>query len=67
MKLNKTASMDSDQEKMMNSMSKMMIVMISIASFTISTGITLYWITNSGFTIIQNLLVKRRGNDVSVI
>lgn len=67
MKLNKTASMDSEQAKTMNIMSNMMIVMISIASFTISTGITLYWISNSGFTIIQNLLVKRRKNDVKVI
>lgn len=67
MKLNKTASMDASQESTMKMMTNMMIVMISIASFTISTGITLYWITNSGFTIVQNLLVKRRKNDVKVI
>lgn len=67
MKLNKTASMDSEQEKTMNMMSNMMIVMISFASFSISTGITFYWIANSAFTIIQNLLVKRRKNDVRVI
>ena len=67
MKLNKTASMDSEQEKTMNMMSNMMIIMISIASFSISTSITLYWIANSTFTIIQNLLVKRRKKDVRVI
>lgn len=43
MKLNKTASMDASQESTMKMMTNMMIVMISIASFTISTSITLYW------------------------
>lgn len=63
MKLNKTASMDGDQAKTMNMMTNIMIVMISIASFTISTGITFYWITNNAFTIVQNLLVKRRSKN----
>ncbi|MBE6149608.1 MAG: YidC/Oxa1 family membrane protein insertase [Firmicutes bacterium] len=45
-----------DQMKMMNNIS---VVMISITSFSISTGVALYWIINSGFTIVQNLLVKR--------
>lgn len=67
MKLNKTASMDSEQAKTMGMMTNIMIVMISIASFTISTGITLYWISNSAFTIVQNLLVKGRKKDVKVI
>jgi len=66
-KLNKTATVDPEQAKTMNMMMNMMIVMISFASFTISTGITLYWIANSGFTIIQNLLVKRSSKDVKVI
>lgn len=67
MKLNKTASIDKEQAQTMKMMTNMMIVMISIASFTISTGITLYWITNSTFTIVQNLLVKRRKLDVKVV
>lgn len=62
MKLNKTAAMSAEQENQMKMMTNMMIVFIGIASFTISTGIALYWITNSTFTIIQNLLVKRRKN-----
>ena len=66
-KLNKTASMDKEQAKTMNMMSNMMVIMISLASFTISTGIMIYWIANSTFTIIQNLLVKRRKEDVRVI
>lgn len=58
-KMNQTASMGSEQEKSMKMTTNIMIVFISIASFSISTSITLYWIFNSGFTIFQNLLVKR--------
>lgn len=66
-KLNSTASMSSDQEKQMKMMSNISIIFISIASFTISTGIALYWIFNSGFTILQNLLVKRSKKNANVI
>ena len=58
-KMNQTASMGSEQEKSMKMTTNIMIVFISIASFSISTSIALYWIFNSGFTIFQNLLVKR--------
>ncbi len=58
-KMNKTASMNSDQAKSMKMTTNVMVVFIVIASFSISTSIALYWIFNSGFTIIQNLLVKR--------
>ena len=59
-KLNGVASMSKDQEKQMKMMTNIMIVVISITSFSLPTGIGLYWIFNSGFTIFQNLLVKRR-------
>ena len=59
-KLNAGASMSSEQEKQMKMMNNMMIIFISIASLSLSTGIALYWIANSGFTIIQNLIVKRK-------
>ena len=58
-KLNKTASMSSEQEKSMKMTTNIMIIFIIVASFSISTSIALYWIFNSGFTIAQNLLVKR--------
>lgn len=58
-KLNKGASMGADQAKQMNMMSNIMLVIIVFTSFSMSTAIILYWITNSAFTIIQNLLVKR--------
>lgn len=63
-KLNKTASIDNEQAKTMGMMMNMMIVMISIASFTVSTGIALYWIINNAFTIAQNLIVKRSEKNV---
>ena len=66
-KLNSTASISGEQEKQMKMMTNMSIIMISIASFTISTGIALYWIFNSGFTILQNLLVKRRKKNDNII
>ena len=66
-KLNSTASMSEEQEKQMKMMMNISVVFISIASFTMSTGIELYWIFNSGFTIIQNLLVKRRGKNANII
>ena len=66
-KLNSTASMNKDQEQQMKMMMNMSVVFITIASFTMSTGIELYWIFNSGFTIIQNLLVKRRVKNANII
>ena len=58
-KLNSGASMNPDQEKQMKYMMYSMMLMIVIMSFSMSTAIIIYWITNSTFTIIQNLLVKR--------
>lgn len=66
-KLNSTAGISSDQEKQMKMMTNISVILISVASFTISTGIALYWIFNSGFTILQNLLVKRRKKNDNVI
>lgn len=63
-KLNSGASMSKEQEKQMKMMSKISVIMISIASITMSVGIELYWIFNSGFTIVQNLLAKRKKKNV---
>lgn len=59
-KLNSGVSMNPEQEKQMKIMTYIMISIISLASITLPTGIGLYWIFNSGFTICQNLIVKRR-------
>lgn len=57
-KLNQSGTQVGDQEKQMQKMMKFMIVFISIISFNLSTGIGLYWIFNSIFTILQNLFFK---------
>ena len=57
-KMNKN-QMTGDQAKQMNMMFNIMIIMIFVTSFSMSTAIIIYWITNSLFTIIQNLIVKR--------
>ncbi len=58
-KLNSGASMTPEAEQQMKMMSNISIILIGFASISMSAGIELYWITNSTFTIIQNLLVKR--------
>ncbi len=58
-KLNSGAAMSEEQAKQMKSMSNIMVIIMTITAFSISTGIAIYWITSNIFTIIQNLLVKR--------
>ncbi len=58
-KLNSGASMNNEQAKQMKYMTIFMIIMIVIMSFSMSVAIVIYWITNSTFTIVQNLIVKR--------
>jgi len=50
-----------DQQKQMKTVMNIMIIMIFVMSFTLSSAIVIYWIANSAFTIIQNLLVKKAG------
>ena len=58
-KLNSGANMGADQAKKMKTMMNIMMILIVFTSFSMSTAIIIYWITNSSFTIGQNLLVKR--------
>lgn len=58
-KLNSNATMNNDQAKQMKMMTNIMMIVIFFTSFQMSTAIIIYWITNSTFTIIQNLIVKR--------
>lgn len=57
-KMNKTG-VAGDQAKQMNMMFNIMVVMIFITSFSMSTAIIIYWVTNSVFSVLQNLLIKR--------
>lgn len=65
-KLNSTAAPVGEQQSLMKNMTTFSVIMISIASTTISSGIALYWIVNSSFTIVQNLLVKRRKKNANI-
>ncbi|MDD2180823.1 MAG: YidC/Oxa1 family membrane protein insertase [Bacilli bacterium] len=64
-KMNKTIYSSPEQEKQMKLTTNIMVVMISILSFNLTTGIGLYWIFNSGFTIVQNLIVKGSRKNVT--
>lgn len=58
-KLNSGANTSGEQAKQMKTMMNIMMILIVFTSFSMSTAIIIYWITNSSFTIVQNLLVKR--------
>lgn len=45
-------------------MSIFMTVFVLFVSFRLSSAIAIYWSISSGFTILQNILVKRGNNDV---
>lgn len=63
-KLNSGAAMSREQEAQMKSMTNMMVIFMTIAAFSISTGIAIYWTVSNLFTIAQNLLVKRGKKNV---
>lgn len=47
------------QQKQMKMMTGFMLVFISIASFSLPTAIALYWVVTNGFSVVQNLIMKR--------
>jgi YidC/Oxa1 family membrane protein insertase len=57
-----TAGTDPNQQKQMKLMSNMMVIFIGFMSFQLPTSIALYWIISSGFTIVQNMLLKKKGS-----
>lgn len=48
-----------EMERQMQLTLKFMIIMISIASFSLPTAIALYWIVTNGFVVIQNFIFKK--------
>ena len=56
---NMNVSGDVEQAKQMKMMSTFMIVFISMVSFSLPTSIALYWIVSNGFTVVQNLILKK--------
>ena len=59
-KLNKTAPTPSTTDVNPNTMLNMMLVMIVFMSLNFSVAISLYWIASTLFTIIQNLIVRKK-------
>ena len=60
MKLNGTQATDNSNPAAASTKMTMniMVVVITISSFQLSTAIGLYWVTSSLFTVIQNLIAK---------
>ena len=52
-------ALSSEQAAQMKQMNLFMVVFMTIASFSISSGIAIYWVTSNLFTIFQNLIMKR--------
>lgn len=59
------AAMNSNPEmqKQMSMMPKIMVVMIVMTSFSLSTALAFYWITTYAFIAIQTYIFKRLGQD----
>jgi membrane protein insertase Oxa1/YidC/SpoIIIJ len=49
----------SEMESQMQFTLKFMIIMISIASFSLPTAIALYWIVTNAFVVLQNIIFKK--------
>lgn len=56
----KTLKDQTAQGMNMKSTLYIMLALITYSSFTIASGVGIYWITSNLFTIIQNLLVERK-------
>ena len=54
---------NSDQDKQMGLMMKVMIIFISFASLSLPTALGLYWIVTNGFMIVQNFFIKKTSVD----
>ncbi len=52
-------NVNSEMERQMQMTLKFMIIMISIASFSLPTAIALYWVVTNGFIVLQNFIFKK--------
>lgn len=55
----KQTGTNSEMERQMQFSLKFMIILISVASFSLPTAIALYWIVTNGFVVIQNFIFKK--------
>lgn len=56
----KTLKDQTTQGMNMNTTIYFMLALITYSSFTIASGVGIYWITSNLFTIVQNLIVERK-------
>ena len=56
---NMSAAGNAEQASQMKMMSTFMTVFVLIVSFSLPTSIALYWIVSNGFTVVQNLIMKK--------
>ena len=61
-KFNMTSMGSPEQEKQMKFMTNFMLIFISVASFSLPTAIALYWVVTNGFSVVQNLIIKKRSS-----
>ena len=54
------ASASSDMQKQQGMMMNMFTIMIIVMSVFMTTALDIYWITTNLFTIVQNIIVKRK-------
>ena len=52
-----------DMKNQMNMMTNIMVVLIVITSFSLSTALALYWIVTYAFIAVQTFIFKRLAND----
>ncbi len=55
--MNNTAT--AEQAQQMKTMSTVMVIFITFVSFSLPTSIALYWIVSNGFTVVQNIMMKK--------
>jgi YidC/Oxa1 family membrane protein insertase len=61
LKLNSASNPDNQQMKVMT---RVMFFMILFTSFFMTSALNIYWITTNLFTVVQNLIVKRKKEKV---
>ena len=59
--LNSASNPDNAQ---MKTMTRVMFIMILFTSFFMTSALNVYWVTTNLFTVVQNLLVKRKKEKV---
>ncbi len=63
MSTNNAVSGNEDMKKQMNMMTNIMVVLIVMTSFSLTTALSLYWIVTYAFIAIQTFIFKRLTND----